>query len=121
MSYCKLKDMKIKQILLNNPTVTSFEELVAILDMPLDDISEETRKRAEYFINRNRLRLQVALKQELYTKQDNKSREQLYKMICSEDELKRFGLKTADQNININPEITIKSSDPEMLDKLNNL
>jgi hypothetical protein len=75
---------------------------------------------AEVQIERNRLRLQVQLKQELYSKNDQKSKELLYKMICDTNELKRFGVKESGSDSK-SMTIEIKSADPDVIDKVKEL
>ncbi len=103
-------------------TISSLEEMCAILNIDINALSEADYKEAKWLIERNRLRLQVNLKQELFNKKDNRSKEQLYKMICDEGELKRWGVKVPDQTtINSTPTIEIKCTDPDIIDKLKQL
>lgn len=112
----------MKECLLHYKTITSVAEMCAILNVDVDRIPKEHYEGAAKLIERNRLREQVNLKQELYNKKDQKSREQLFKMICDESELKRFGVKSADSTtINSTPTIEIKCADPDIIDKVKNL
>lgn len=116
----RLRIRQVKECMLHYPTISSIEEMCAVLNVDVNKIDRNEYDAARRFIERNRLRMQVNLKQELYSKTDNKSREQLYKMICDESELKRFGVKT-DAPTNINPVIEIKCADPEMINKIKDL
>lgn len=118
----RLNIRQVKECLLHYKTITSVEEMCAILNVDVDKIPKEHYEGAAKLIERNRLRAQVNLKQELYNKQDPKSKEQLYKMICDESELKRFGIKTADSTVvNSTPTIEIKCADPDIIDKIKSL
>lgn len=103
-----------------NPTISTLDELLAIKGIERKNVSKEELDAAEVVIERNRLRLQVALKQELYQKTDNKSKELLYKMICDTNELKRFGVKEAEGDKK-SMTIEIKSADPSVIDKVKEL
>jgi len=109
-------------------TIANVEEMAAVLNVDLTRLSKTDYDTAARLIERNRMRLQVNLKEELYSKlkkdaKDTKSTEQLYKMICDEGELKRFGVKTVSDTTNINstPTIEIKCADPDIIDKISNL
>lgn len=116
-----LNQRQVKESLLINPTISSLDELLAIKGYTEEQIFPEDLEKAKVLIERNRLRLQVMIKQELYNKTDPKAKEQLYKMICNLEELKRFGVKMAETNVNLSPEIVIKSADPDIEDKLKNI
>lgn len=103
-----------------NPTISTLDELLALKGIERKNVSKEELEAAEVMIERNRLRLQVALKQELYMKNDNKSKELLYKMICDTNELKRFGVKDGGEDKK-SMTIEIKSADPEVVDKVKEL
>lgn len=103
-----------------NPTISTLDELLAIKGIERKNVSKEELDAAEVMIERNRLRLQVTLKQELYQKADNKSKELLYKMICDTNELKRFGVKEAEGDKK-SMTIEIKSADPSVIDKVKEL
>lgn len=111
----------VKEQLILTPTISSIDEFLAIKGFKREEVNPEDLKAAEELIYRNRLRLQVILKQELYSKTDLKSREQLYKMICDPSELQRFGIKANETNVNVTPTIEIKSADPDITEKLKNL
>ena len=118
----KLNIRQVKECLIHYKTITTIEEMCAILNVDVDKLPKEHYEAAVKLIERNRLREQVNLKQELYNKSDIKSKEQLYKMICDESELKRFGIKTNDTTVvNTTPTIEIKCADPDIIDKLKNL
>lgn len=118
----KLNIRQVRECLMHYKMITSVEEMCAILNVDVEKIPEEHYKAAAKLIERNRLRAQVDLKQELLNKTDPKSKEQLYKMICDESELKRFGIKTNDTTVvNTTPTIEIKCADPDIIDKLKNL
>lgn len=115
----KLKKRAVKECLLHYPSITNLEEMCAVLNIDKESISKEDYETATWLIERNRLRLQVRLKEVLMKK--NKV-EQVYKMICDESELKRWGVKVSDvTNFNANPVIEIKSSDPDIIDKIKSL
>ena len=116
----RLRIRQVKECMLHYPTISTLEEMCAILNVDINKIDKTESEAARKFIERNRLRMQVNLKQELYRKTDNKSRERLYKMICDESELKRFGVKT-DSPTNINPVIEIKCADPDIVNKIKEL
>ena len=118
----RLNIRQVKECLLHYKTITSVDEMCAILNVDITKLEKQQYEDAARLIERNRLREQVNLKQELYNKKDAKSREQLFKMICDESELKRFGVKTADQTtINSTPTIEIKCADPDIIDKVKSL
>lgn len=116
----RLRIRQVKECLLHYPCITSIEEMGAILNVDINQIEKAEYEQAVRLIERNRLRQQVSLKQELYSKKDNKSKEQLYKMICDEGELKRWGIKTEAGQIT-NHTIEIKCADPNIIDKVKNL
>lgn len=103
-----------------NPTISTLDELLALKGIERRNVSKEELEAAEIMIERNRLRMQVALKQELYMKKDNKSKELLYKMICDNSELKRFGVRSEDGDKK-SMTIEIKSADPDVVDKVKEL
>lgn len=108
--------------MMHYPTIANIEEMCAILNIDVKKLPKDDYEGAKWLIERNRLRLQVNIKQDLYQKKDNKSKEQLYKMICDESELKRWGVKVVDQTtINSVPTIEIKCADPDIIDKVKNL
>lgn len=124
----KLSLRQIKECLMHYKTIANVEEMAAVLNVDLTRLSKTDYDTAARLIERNRMRLQVNLKEELYSKlkkdaKDTKSTEQLYKMICDEGELKRFGVKTVSDTTNINstPTIEIKCADPDIIDKISNL
>ena len=84
-------------------------------------VDAESLKAAKAAIERNRLRMQVLLKQELYVSKDKKSHELLFKMICDKDELGRFGVKTVGSTVNVSPVVEIKAADSDILDKVKQL
>jgi hypothetical protein len=93
--------------------------MCAVLNIDQKQLTEKEQEDAKYYIERNRLRLQVRLKEELMK---TSKAEQLYKMICDETDLKRWGVKVGDTtNINANPVIEIKSSDPDITEKIKQL
>jgi hypothetical protein len=96
------------------------EEMGAILNVDVTKIDKSEYTEAARLIERNRLRQQVSLKQNLYAKKDLKSQEVLYKMICDTEELKRWGIKT-DGNQTNNQTIEIKCADPDIIEKIKNL
>ena len=116
----KLKKRQIKECIARNPTISSMEEFAAILNVDLKQLPKETKDIAEDLIERNRLRLQVLLKQELYVSRDKKSHEFLYKMICDKDELGRFGVKS-EGVVNVSPVVEIKAADPDIIEKVKQL
>jgi len=116
----RLKYRTVKDELVRNPTISSLEELLAVKGINKEDVDPQELEAARVMIERNRIRLQVLLKQSLYLKQDNKSKEMLYKMICDTDELKRFGIKDGGDSSK-NMTIEIKSADPDILDKVKDL
>lgn len=109
----------VREVLSLNPTITTLDELLAVKAIRREDVPQEDLDFASMLIERNRLRQQVMLKQELYRKTDNKSKEMLYKMICDAEELKRFGIQS--KEVGKNMTIQIKSADPDILDKLKEL
>lgn len=111
----------VKETLIAYPTISTLDELIAIKGCRKDQIPEDELKKAQEYIDRNRLRQVVMLKQELYHKQDLKSHETLFKMICDKEELKRFGISAGDTNVNVNPTIEIKCADPDIMDKIKSL
>lgn len=120
----KLKIRQVKECLMHYPSVTDIKEMGAILNVDVTAIPKQQYDEAVWLIERNRLRMQVSIKQDLFnkSKNDGRAKEQLYKMICDESELKRWGIKTADQTIiNSTPTIEIKSADPDIIDKVKNL
>ena len=118
----KLKVRQVKECLMREPTISSIEEMCAVLNVDINRIPEEDYKAAAWLIERNRLRLQVSLKNELYRKTDQKAKELLYKMICSPDDLKRWGVRLEGSTTNnITPTIVLKSEDPDILDKVKQL
>lgn len=102
------------------PTISTLDELLALKGIERKNVSQKELDDAEVMIERNRLRLQVSLKEELFRKKDNKSKEVLYKMICDTTELKRFGVKGEDGDKK-SMTIEIKSADPEVIDKVKEL
>ena len=118
----KLTIRQVKTTLQHYKTITSIEEMCAILNIDVNAIPKDQYNDAVRLIERNRLRQQVSLKEELCAKNDPKSKEQLYKMICDESELKRFGIKTADTTVvTSQPTIEIKCADPDIIEKVKNL
>ena len=115
----RLRIRQVKECLLHYPCITSIEEMGAVLNVDVTQIEKAEYDQAVRLIERNRLRQQVNLKQDLYSKKDNKSKEQLYKMICDEGELKRWGIKT--ESGQTNHTIEIKCADPDIIDKVKNL
>lgn len=117
----RLKYRTVKEALVQYPTISTIDELLALKGIEKKNVSQAELDAAQVMIERNRLRLQVSLKEELYRKQDNKSKEVLYKMICDPGELKRFGVKGEDGEMGKNMTIEIKSADPTVIDKLKEL
>ena len=118
----KLKPRQVKECLVREPVISSVEEMCAVLNVDIDRCDPKEIEAARKIIERNKLRLQVNLKRDLYAKSDNKSKETLYKMICDVEELRRWGVKTdAGTTNNINPTIVVKSDDPDILDKIKQL
>ena len=117
----RLKYRTVKEELARNPTISSLEEMLAVKGIDAEDVDPKELEAAKVMIERNRIRLQVLLKQSLYLKQDNKSKEILYKMICDPEELKRFGIKDKDLDITKSMTIEIKSADPDIIDKVKGL
>lgn len=117
----RLKYRTVKEELARNPTISSLEEMLAVKGIDAKDVDPKELEAAKVMIERNRIRLQVLLKQSLYLKQDNKSKEILYKMICDPEELKRFGIKDKDLDVTKNMTIEIKSADPDIIDKVKDL
>lgn len=116
----RLKSRVVKEELLRNPTISSLDELLALKGIERKNVKQEELDAAEVLIERNKLRMQVQLKQELYRKKDLKSKELLYKMICDPDELKRWGInKEGDSRKSMT--IQIKSADPDIVDKVKDL
>lgn len=117
-----LKIRQVKECLLREPTISSLEEMCAVLNVDRSKLHKDEVDAAVKLIERNRLRMCVQLKNELYRKNDQKAKELLYKMICDVDELKRWGVKTEGNTTNnINPTIVVKSEDPNILDKVQKL
>lgn len=118
----RLKARQVKECLVKEPVISSVEEMCAVLNVDIDKCDPEEIKVARKIIERNKLRLQVNLKRDLYAKSDNKSKETLYKMICDLEELKRWGIKSSVETTNnITPTIVVKSDDPDILDKVKKL
>ena len=110
----------VRAQLMLQPVISSVEELCAVINGDITRISKADYNMAKEIIERNRLRMLVSLKEELYRKKDLKSKEQLYKMICDEGDLKRFGVKT--DGVTSGPSvIEIRSADPKILDKVSKL
>lgn len=97
------------------------EEFAAVLNVNMDKLDAETKGIAKELIERNRLRMQVLLKQELYAAKDKRSHELLFKMICDKDELGRFGVKTEGAAGPVNAVVEIKAADPDIIDKVKQL
>lgn len=116
----RLKPRVVKETLVMYPTISTLDELLAIKGIERKNVAQAELDAAEVMIERNRLRLQVTLKQELNKKSDNKSKELLYKMICDKSELKRFGVKESGSDSK-SMTIEIKSADPNMIDKVKEL
>lgn len=116
-----MKSRVVKETLLMYPTISNLDELLALKGIERKNVSKAELDAAEVLIERNRIRLQVALKQDLYMKNDNKSKELLYKMICDKDELKRWGIQDKDGSSGKNMTIEIKSADPNIVDKVKDL
>lgn len=117
----KLKIRQVKECLVRNPVISSVEEMCAVLNVDMDKVNPSDLEAAKKVIERNRLRLQVNLKTELYAG-NQKSKELLYKMVCLPDELPRFGIKAEGSTTNnITPTIVVKSDDPDILDKIQKL
>ena len=118
----KLNIRSVKECLLHYPTISTIEEMCAVLNVDVSKLSKEAYDNAVKLIERNRLRQQVALKQSLYNKKDKSSKELLYKMICDIDELKRWGVKTeGNTTVNSTPTIEIKCADPDIINKVKGL
>ena len=118
----KLKIRQIKECINRNPTISSMEEFAAVLNVDMNKLDSETKGIAKELIERNRLRMQVLLKQELYAAKDKRSHELLFKMICDKDELGRFGVKTdGNTSVNVSPVVEIKAADPDIIDKVKQL
>lgn len=117
----KLKIRQIKECINRNPTISSMEEFAAVLNVNMDKLDAETKGIAKELVERNRLRMQVLLKQELYASKDKRSHELLFKMICDKDELGRFGVKTDGSTVNVSPVVEIKAADPNIIDKVKQL
>ena len=118
----KLRERQVKELLMREPVISSVEEVCAVLNVDMEKCDPDEIATARKIIERNKLRLQVNLKRDLYAKSDQKSKETLYKMICDLDELKRWGIKTdGGTTNNITPTIVVKSDDPDILDKVRQL
>lgn len=117
----KLMIRQVKECIARNPTISSIEELCAILNVDQNKVDSDQLKAAKAAIERNRLRMQVLLKQELYVSKDKKSHELLFKMICDKDELGRFGVKADGSTVNVNPVVEIKAADPDIVKKVKQL
>lgn len=118
----KLKPRQVKECLVREPVISSVEEMCAVLNVDMERCSQTELDAARKIIERNRLRLQVSLKRDLYRKDDQKSKEVLYKMVCDMDELKRWGVKMdGNTTNNITPTIVVKSDDPDIIDKVKQL
>lgn len=116
-----LNDRNVKAILLENPTISSLDELCAVWGCVKDELEEEDAAYAQMMIDRNILRMKVLLKNSLYKQNTRASHETLFKLIGNDDDLKRFGINTKSSVTTIAPVIEIKSADPDILDKLKNL
>lgn len=118
----RLKVRQVKELLTREPVISSVEEVCAVLNVDLDKCDPNEIAAARKVVERNKLRLQVNLKRDLYAKSDQKSKETLYKMICDLDELKRWGIKSSVETTNnISPTIVVKSDDPDIIDKVKQL
>lgn len=118
----RLKVRQVKELLTREPVISSVEEVCAVLNVDMDKCDPNEIAAARKVVERNKLRLQVNLKRDLYAKSDQKSKETLYKMICDLDELKRWGIKSSVETTNnINPTIVVKSDDPDIIDKVKQL
>lgn len=117
----KLSPRMVKEILAQNPTISTIEELCAVKNCFTTDVPKDNLEEAKKLVERNRLRMTVILKQDLYCRNDQKSKELLYRMMCTDEEIQRFGVKSKESVTNINPVIEIKSADPNIIDKLNNI
>lgn len=118
----RLRVRQVKECLMHYPCICTVEEMGAILNVDVTKIDKEEYSQAARLIERNRLRQQVSLKQNLYAKKDLKSQEVLYKMICDTEELKRWGIKTdGNQTNTTNQTIEIKCADPDIIEKIKNL
>ena len=115
-----MKPRVVKETLVMYPTISTLDELLAVKGIERKNVSKEELDAAEVMIERNRLRMQVDLKQGLLKKGDNKSKELLYKMICDDVDLKRFGVK-GEGDGRKSMTIEIKSADPEVVDKVKEL
>lgn len=115
----KLKTKQVKACLQHYPSITTLEEMCAILNIDIKALPKADFDNATWLIERNRLRTVVALKEKLRA---SSKTEQLYKMICDESELKRWGVKIGDQTtVNTGHTIEIKSADPDIIDKIKEL
>lgn len=111
----------MKECIARNPTISSLEELGAVLNVDMKRLPKEDADKAREVIERNRLRMQVLLKQELYVSKDKKSHELLFKMICDKDELGRFGVKSEGSTVNVSPVVEIKAANPDTIEKVKQL
>ena len=119
-----LSKIAVGQILKENPTISTLEELCAFWGINIEEIPEDLKKYTTMRINRNITKLRVKLKNEMLAAHEFKQHEMLYKLIASDDEIKRLkaGEKTqVVNNNNMKPTIQVKSDDPDILNKLTEL
>lgn len=101
-----------------NPTITTVEELCAMMGVHIEQVKKSEIEHAKYLIERNRLRLQVTFKQQLYKSKNQKDRELLYKLMANGEELQNLGINTKEVNVNSTPTIEIKCADPDIISKI---
>lgn len=124
-----LTESKILELIKEYPYINSFEELCEVRGCLPESISDEMREYAEKKLRFNIAKRKMELRKKLSEVIAAKGNESnikalitLYQLIASDDELRRLGVgNLGKKEISKKNEITIKSADPDMLNKLSEL
>lgn len=124
-----LTEAKIIELINEYPYINSFEELCEVRGCLPEAISDEMREYAEkklrFNLAKRKMELRKQLKDVIATKGNEsniKALITLYQLIASDDELRRLGVgNLGKKELSKKSEITIKSADPDILNKLSDL
>lgn len=123
-----LKETTINKLLEEHPFINSFEELCEVRGCVPEAVSDEMRGYAEKKIKFNLAHRKMELRKQLKeaTIKGNegniKALITLYQLIASDDELRRLGTaNVGKKEVSKKNTITIKSADPDMIQKLSDI
>lgn len=124
-----LSERTIIKLLADNPYINSFEEMCEVRGCMPESVSDEMKAYAEKKIKYNLAQKKMELRKQLKEAASKgnegniKALITLYQLIASDDELRRLGTANmGKKEIGVKKsEITIKSADPDMVNKLSDI